>query len=256
MSAKTSPARRAAFFKALRETGNQTLACERARVSRAWVQLQRSTDPAFKAEVAAAVAEARASLLAARPGGRMKPSRKWAHLDGEELVVRGSRGRRVQVARARLRQWTPRVERRFLRALETCCNLRLALKSVGLSASSLHEHRKRWPAFDVGLRGGAGDRLRQYQLGADRGGDPPARSRGGGGPGRPARDRADERRPGDQPRPGPRTAALGGGAGRRARRAGAAAPFDWLGMSGTGPGLRGAAAATRARHAGPGSGPG
>ena len=29
MSRKTSPARRAAFFRALRETGNQTLACER-----------------------------------------------------------------------------------------------------------------------------------------------------------------------------------------------------------------------------------
>ena len=148
MSAKTSPARRAAFFKALRETGNQTLACERARVSRAWVQLQRSTDPAFKAEVVAAVAEARANLLAARAAGRMKPGRKWREQAGEELVVRGSRGRRVQVARARLRQWTPRVERRFLRALEICCNFRLALRSVGLSATSLHEHRKRWPAFD------------------------------------------------------------------------------------------------------------
>ena len=148
MSHKTSPQRRAAFFKALRETGNQTLACERARVSRAWVQLQRSTDPAFKAEVEAGVAAARASLLAARPGGRMKPGRKWREQEGEELVVRGSRGRRVQVARARLRQWTPRVERRFLRVLEQCCNLRLALRSVGLSTTSLHEHRKRWPAFD------------------------------------------------------------------------------------------------------------
>lgn len=148
MSRKTSPARRRAFFKALRETGNQTLACEAAKVSRAWVQLQRSTDPAFKAEVAAAVAEARANLLAARPNGRTKPGRAWAHLDGEELVVRGSRGRRVQIARARLKQWTPRVERRFLKALELCCNLRLALRSVGLSAASLHEHRKRWPAFD------------------------------------------------------------------------------------------------------------
>ncbi len=64
MSHKTSPARRAAFFDALRATGNQTLACERAKVSRSWVQLQRSTDPRFRADVSAAVAEAKASSLA------------------------------------------------------------------------------------------------------------------------------------------------------------------------------------------------
>jgi hypothetical protein len=154
VSAKTSPQRRAAFFAALRETGNQTLACERARVSRAWVQLQRSTDPAFKAEVAAAVAEAKERLRWAPDRARgdesgAKPPRKWAFQDGEELVVRGSRGRRVQVARARLHQWTPRVEARFIALLEQCCNLRLALREVGLSAQSLHEHRKRWPEFDA-----------------------------------------------------------------------------------------------------------
>jgi hypothetical protein len=146
---KTSAARRAAFFKALRETGNQTIAAERERVSRSWVQLQRSTDPAFRAEVAAAVAEARKHLLAARPAGSMKPGRKWAHQAGEELVVRGSRGRRVQIARARLKQGTPRIEDRFIALLEQCCNLRLALKTVGFTAASLHEHRKRWPAFDA-----------------------------------------------------------------------------------------------------------
>lgn len=152
MSAKTSPQRRAAFFRALRETGNQTLACERAKVSRSWMSLQRSTDPQFKADVAAAVEEAKEKLRwapdRARGDGSCRPSARWAFQDGEELVVRGSRGRRVQVARARLHQWTPRVEARFLALLERTCNLRLALREVGLSAQSLHEHRKRWPAFD------------------------------------------------------------------------------------------------------------
>jgi hypothetical protein len=78
----------------------------------------------------------------------MRPGRKWRHLDGEELVVRGSRGRRVQVARARLKQWTPRIEARLLALLEESCNIRLALKAVGLSAASRHGHRERWPAFD------------------------------------------------------------------------------------------------------------
>jgi hypothetical protein len=148
MSAKMSPQRRAAFLKALAETGNQIIAAERAKVSRSWVQLHRSADPQFRAEVAATVAEARARFLAERKGGSMAPPKGWGHLDGEELVVRGSNGRRVQVARARLRQWTPRVEARFLKLLEQTCNLRLSLRAVGLSGSSLHAHRKRWPAFD------------------------------------------------------------------------------------------------------------
>jgi hypothetical protein len=150
MSHKTSSARRAAFFAALRETGNQSLACEAAKVSRSWVQLQRSTDPQFKADVVAAVAEAKRHFdrLSANGEGSTRPPSGWGHLAGEELVVRGSRGRRVQVARARLHQWTPRVEKRFLAMLAETCNLRLSLRTVGLSAASLHAHRKRWPAFD------------------------------------------------------------------------------------------------------------
>lgn len=148
MSHKTSPARVAAFLKALSETGNQTIAAERAKVSRSWVQLHRSADPQFKADVVAAVAEAKAAFLARRKSGSMTPPEGWGHLDGEELVLRGSNGRRVQVARARLRQWTPRVEERFLAMLAETCNLRLSAREVSLSAASLHEHRKRWPAFD------------------------------------------------------------------------------------------------------------
>jgi len=154
MSAKTSPQRRAAFFRALFETGNQTLAAERARVSRSWVQLHRSTDPGFDEAVRDAIAEAKVALSqrsasSAEHDGSSKPPRKWAWQNGEELVVRGSRGRRVQVARARLHQWTPRVEGRFLACLEQVCNLRLALREVGFTAASLHEHRRRWPAFDA-----------------------------------------------------------------------------------------------------------
>jgi hypothetical protein len=148
MSHKTSPARRAVFFTALAETGNQTLAAERAKVSRSWVQLHRSTDPAFDEACRAAIAEAKAGFEALRASGTMRPPRGWGFLDGVELVVRGSNGRRVQIARARLHQWTPRVEERFLRLLAESCNLRAALRAVGLSAASLHEHRKRWPAFD------------------------------------------------------------------------------------------------------------
>jgi hypothetical protein len=153
ISHKTSPARRAAFFRALFATGNQTLACERAKVSRSWVQLHRSTDPGFDEAVRDAIAEAKANLSQRSASSAehkgMKPPPGYAWQNGEELVVRGTRGRRVQVARARLHQWTPRVEGRFLGLLEQSCNLRLALREVGLSAQSLHEHRRRWPAFDA-----------------------------------------------------------------------------------------------------------
>lgn len=144
MTAKTSQARREAFLAAVRESGNQTLAAERAKVSRSWVQLTRDADPAFKAAVAAAVADAKARLGAAAD---RTPGPGWRTQQGEELVVRGGNGRRLQVARAALRQWTPRVEARFLASLSTCCNVKRACASVGLSVGSAYARRHRDPAF-------------------------------------------------------------------------------------------------------------
>lgn len=148
MSAKTSPARRAAFMAVVAETGNQTLACERAKVSRSWVTLHRSTDPAFRAELEAAVAVARVRLSGLRAaGGSMAPGRGWGSQGGEELVARGGNGGGTQIARARLKQWTPRVEARFLDVLAGCCNVKAACAAVGLSQASAYNHRERWPAF-------------------------------------------------------------------------------------------------------------
>jgi hypothetical protein len=151
MTAKTSPARRDAFFKALAETGNQTIAAERAKVSRAWVQLHRSTDPDFKERCVAALGEARARLRARAGAGRdgegLAPPGGWAAQDGEELVVRGSNGRLAQVARARVRQWSPRAEARFLQTLARSCNVKRACAAVGLSVAGAYAHRKRWTAF-------------------------------------------------------------------------------------------------------------
>lgn len=167
MSRKTSPARRAAFLAALRASGNQTLAAERARVSRSWVTLHRASDAAFDGAVREAVAEAKRKLKtdphpaspasgrgeksASPASGRgersSRPPPNWAYLDGEELVVRGTNGVRVQIARARLRQWTPRVEERFLAALAGSCNVKLACAEAGLSVPSAYRHRERWPGF-------------------------------------------------------------------------------------------------------------
>jgi hypothetical protein len=146
MTAKTSPARRAAFLAAVAATGNQGLVAERARVSRSWVTLHRMTDPAFRAELDAALATARERITAQRSAG-MRPERGWQSQSGEELVARGGNGRRTQIARARLRQWTPRVEARFLQALAGCCNVKAACGAVGLSQVAAYNHRQRWPSF-------------------------------------------------------------------------------------------------------------
>ena len=144
MTAKFGEARRRAFLAALRETGNQTLAAERAKVSRSWVSLHRSSDPVFRRASDAAIAEAKARL-GAHP--ERQPPSGWGFLDGAELVVKGTNGRRVQIARSRLRQWTPRVEERFLETLAATCNVKAACAEVGLTAASAYNHRKRWQGF-------------------------------------------------------------------------------------------------------------
>lgn len=148
MTRKFDAARRHAFLAALRATGNQTLAAERAKVSRSWVQLRRSEDPAFRSAVAQAVDEAKASLrqTQAERGGNGA-----GYAQGAELVVRGTGGsgggKRVQIARARLKQWSPRTEERFLAALAQTCNVKAACAEVGLTPASAYNHRNRWPAF-------------------------------------------------------------------------------------------------------------
>lgn len=152
MSAKISASRKRAFLAALAATGNQTLAAERAKVSRSWVQLHRTGDSGFRRACEDAVAQARAALRQAQ-GERVTngPSARWSFHDGEELVVKGTGGagggKRVQIARARLRQWSPRVEKRFLTALSASCNVKAACAEVGLTPASAYNHRRRWPGF-------------------------------------------------------------------------------------------------------------
>lgn len=151
MSAKMSERRRAAFLKALEETGNIGLSAERAKVSRSWVRLHRTEHPEFDAGCRAAVAAAKACFDALRAEGSGKPPRGWGSLDGVSLVVRGSggsgRGRRVQIARARVRQWCPRTEARFLTTLAATCNVKAACAEVGMWPPSAYNHRNQWPAF-------------------------------------------------------------------------------------------------------------
>ena len=150
MYRKMSERRRGAFLKALAESGNVTLAAERAKVSRSWVLKQRKGEAGFDAECAAAIAGARASFdrLRTSEEGSARPASGWGFLDGAELVVRGTNGRRLQIARARERQITPRVERRLLQVLAATCNGNAACAEAGVSKSAAWNHRRRWPGFE------------------------------------------------------------------------------------------------------------
>lgn len=141
---KIRPRQREAFLRALGETGNLTLAAEHAKLSRSWVVKWRGLDAEFDAACRAAVAVARARLGSAEKRGAGK---KWRYLDGAELVVKRGNGRRTQIARARRRQWTPRVEARFLAVVAATCNARAGCGEVGMSVSSLYTHLKQWPDF-------------------------------------------------------------------------------------------------------------
>lgn len=151
MSQKMSAQRRVAFLRALEATGNVTLSAERAKVSRSWVALHRKEHPEFDAGCRAAVARAKASFDRLRMNGSMKPPRGWGSLDGVSLVVRGTGGsgggKRCQIGRARLKQWCPRTEDRFLATLAATCNVKAACAEVGLTQGSAYNHRNRWSAF-------------------------------------------------------------------------------------------------------------
>ena len=64
----------------------------------------------------------------------------------------GTNGVRTQIRRAKRKQWTPRVEARFLAALAGSCNVKASLAAVGMSKGSAYPHRKRFPAFDEAWR--------------------------------------------------------------------------------------------------------
>ena len=53
----------------------------------------------------------------------------------------------MQIGRAREKQWTARVEKRFLSALASTCNVKAACAEVGMGVVSAYNHRRRWPLF-------------------------------------------------------------------------------------------------------------
>jgi hypothetical protein len=105
-----------AYLRALAETGNATLAAERAGVSRTWAYKRRERDARFDRLCREAASQAKARL-------------------------------RVRVNRDRKGGWTAALERRFLAALAATRDVPLALLQVGISAPSAYRRRMRRPGF-------------------------------------------------------------------------------------------------------------
>jgi hypothetical protein len=127
MPSKVSTARELAYLRALADTGNATLAAERAGVSRAWAYKRRAADARFDRRCREMAALAKARLPA-------------------------------RVNRDRAGGWTAAKEARFVERLQETCSVWIAAAAVGLSAGSAYERRQRRPAFaadwDEALRGG------------------------------------------------------------------------------------------------------
>lgn len=84
MTAKMSSKRREAFLRALEACGNQTLAAERAGVSRSWVCQARQRDPELDSDCRAAIAKAQARLDEAERRG---PGGEWAWFGGQGILI-------------------------------------------------------------------------------------------------------------------------------------------------------------------------
>ncbi|HEX8225307.1 MAG TPA: hypothetical protein VF605_15950 [Allosphingosinicella sp.] len=143
MSAKTGEGKRSAFLEAFARTGNQTLAAERAGLSRSTVLNLRRTDPSFDSRWLSARAEAAERL----GGGCNRPPRGWERSGGAELAVQRAGRRPPRVVRSLGASWTPRAEARFLGLLRQSNNARLACREAGMTLSSYEAHWRRWPDF-------------------------------------------------------------------------------------------------------------
>jgi hypothetical protein len=155
-----STAREVAYLRALAETGNATLAAERARVSRDWAYKKRKTDARFDAwcrEMAARFGEMPPPLHghSIDPNGPMEPS---SPLRPASLSREGRGNKRVRVNRDRAGGWTAELEARFIERLRATCSVPIAAAEVGLSTVSAYRRRQVRPGFaeqwDEALRTG------------------------------------------------------------------------------------------------------
>lgn len=135
----------AGFLKSLRRTGNVNLAAEAAGVHRNTLDKRRRRYPDFASEWDAAIAFAEAHLL---EKGAVPPQGDAAITRGGEYSVRATRGRRMQVRRAKPGLLTPAGERLFLAHLAATANVRLSAAATGIGWNAIYARRRNSPSFE------------------------------------------------------------------------------------------------------------
>lgn len=130
----------AAFLRALRRTGNEHEAARAVDASRSRFTRRRAKDPAFAARWDAALVIAQAAL--------QNPPAASARVRTDSapvLVLR--RDGTVQLRRLLATAISPAAEQRFLLALASCANVRLAARAAGFSHASFYARKRRNPGF-------------------------------------------------------------------------------------------------------------
>lgn len=127
-----TPEVRTRFVAALREGGNVRRAARAAGVGISAVYRLRKREARFAAAWDAAIA------VGPRGGEPV--------LAADE-VLRRCKGRRMQVARRKLREWSIADDERFFAELAATCNVEASAHAAGHSGPSAYGRRMRWPAF-------------------------------------------------------------------------------------------------------------
>lgn len=138
----------AAFLKALRRTGNVTLAAEQAGANRNTLASRRKRYPDFAQQWDAALAFAQARLGGG--GGTTVPAGEGeaAITRGGEFTVQRGKNRAIQVRRANPGRLTAAGERAFLATLAATANVRLAAAATGIGWSAIYHRRKTRAIFE------------------------------------------------------------------------------------------------------------
>lgn len=127
-------------------TGNIKLSADRAPVDPSHIYRLRKKDAEFAAAWNAARSEA-AFLL----GESLSPSRTRCSGDAHrgELVLTKTRRGRAHLRVPRANGWTRAKEAVFLKTLASTCNVLVAAKVTGVSASGAYQRRMRWAGFEA-----------------------------------------------------------------------------------------------------------
>lgn len=132
------------FVRALRQTGNITMAAAMVGMHRTTFIKRSKRFPGFAADMDGALAAAQAALQLAGGVRSPEPSPlkpKSLRTLGGEIIVHRGKGRRIQLRRSLPGKMTKLAEQAFFRALSASANVRLSCAAVGFSEGTIYRRR-------------------------------------------------------------------------------------------------------------------